>query len=95
MDQTLINYIYSVIIGGTASSLVTELAKLPVVPVAAKKFPRTTAAVLSFLSAVVALLVQGTLTIQHWSQLIATATGAFIISVMTFKSALKGLSTNS
>lgn len=91
---TLVNFFYSIVIGGTATSVLTELFKLPVVPVAAKKYPRATASVLSFLSAVVAVLIQGSISIEHWATLLATAAGTFLIAVLTFKSALKGLATN-
>jgi len=90
----LINFFYSILAGGTVSGILTELFKLPYIPVAAKRFPRTTATVLSFLSSLVAVLLQGTLTIQHWAQLVATVAGTFLVAVLTFKTALKGLKTN-
>jgi hypothetical protein len=47
------------------------------------------------LSSVIAVLIQGSLNVQHWAQLVGTAAGTFLIAVLTFKAALKGLSTNS
>lgn len=90
----LVNFFYSIVVGGTTTSVLTELFKLPIVPIAAKKYPRLTASVLSFLSALIAVLLQGTLNIQHWVQVVGTAAGTFLIAVMTFKTALKGLQTN-
>lgn len=92
--QQVVNFFYSILIGGTATSVLTELLKLPVVPIAAQKFPRATAAILSFLSSAVAVVIQGTMSIQHWAQLIATAAGTFLVAVLTFRAALKGLSSN-
>lgn len=90
----LVNFFYSIVIGGTATGVLTELFKLPIVPIAAKKYPRTTATVLSALSSVVAVLIQGSISIEHWATLLATAAGTFLIAVLTFKTALKGLQTN-
>lgn len=90
----LVNFFYSIVIGGTATGVLTELFKFPIVPIAAKKYPRTTATVLSFLSSVIAVLIQGSISIEHWATLLATAAGTFLIAVLTFKTALKGLSTN-
>ena len=88
------NIIYSIILGGTASSALTELLKLPFIPVAAQRFPRITALVLSIISAVVAFLVQNVPITGNIQQLTFTAVGAFLVSAITYNQALKGLSTN-
>lgn len=91
MDQA--NVIYSIIIGGGASSALTEFLKLPFIPIAAQKYPRITAGVLSVLSAVVALLVQGISITGNTTQLVSVAIGAFVVSAITYQQALKGLVT--
>lgn len=92
--MNLASTIYSIIIGGTASSALTELLKLPIVPIAAERYPRVTASVLSFLSAVLAFLIQGTGIVHNFAQLIATASGAFLLSAVTYNQALRGLKSN-
>ncbi len=90
----IVNVVYSIIIGGTASSALTELLKLPFIPIAATKYPRITAAILSTLSAVVSFLLQGANFGTDLPQLLTTATGAFLVSAMTYNQALRGLATN-
>lgn len=93
--MSTVNLIYTVLLGGTASSFLTELFKLPSIPIAAKKYPRATAGILSFLSALVSFLVQGaTFTTSNLAELAATAGGVFLVAVFTYTQALRGLKTN-
>lgn len=92
MEQ--VNILYSVILGGTATTVLTELLKLPFVAVPAQKYPRTTAAILSALSAVVAFLIQGIAFTGNATQLAVTGVGAFLVSAFTYNQALRGLNTN-
>lgn len=87
------NVIYSIILGGTASSALTEMLKLPFIPIAAQKYPRITAAILSVLSALVAFWVQHVPLTGNVGELAATAAGAFLVSAITYKQALQGLQT--
>jgi len=95
MDATGLSIVYTILIGGTATSALTELLKLPFIPVAAQKYPRTTAAILSIISAVVSMLLQGiSFDASNLPTLAVNAGGAFLISALTYNQALRGLSTN-
>jgi hypothetical protein len=94
--MNLLNVLTSIILGGTATSYVTEFLKLSFIKLPAEKYPRSTAAVFSVISAVIALLVNGVN--FSWTSVAATlpiAVSTFVISTFVYNQALSGLKSNS
>lgn len=78
--------------GGLVASVVTELLKQPLVPIAFEKFPRVTAYVLSVISSVVVLVNQGyTLeaVTENWVTLLSAGALTFLTSVLAYNYVVK------
>lgn len=87
--ETLIKLLPTVILSGVGVSVVTELLKLEAIPVPAQKFPRTTAFILSIVSAIISLISAG-LTIAHdIFGLIAQVVFTLLISMVFYNTILK------
>lgn len=84
--------IISVFSGGLIASVVTEILKNPVVPIAFEKFPRITAYVLSVLASILVLVNQGitwaTVT-ANWISALSIGAVAFIVSVIAYEKVVK------
>lgn len=93
---TLLAAIMTIITSGTATTYLTELLKLPQIKIPAEKYPRITAAVLSVITAVITMLIAG-ISIIHGQPVVYTVgeiAGAFFLSSSLYRSAVKGLPTN-
>lgn len=85
MDINLFQLITSIIVGGTATTYVTEFLKLSFVAIPAQKYPRSTAGVISLLSGVVSLIVSGaSFDYKNVPIFAATWGGAFVIAAFTY-----------
>ena len=84
--QTILN----ILVGGYATTYLTEFLKLPFVKVPAEKYPRTTATVLSFLTAAAAVLTQGLAFGNSPITIAGVGVGIFIIATSIYNQALKG-----
>lgn len=85
---TLLN---TVLIGGVATAVVTELLKHPAVAFPAQKFPRLTALVLSVVASVIAVWQTGFdyTQVTGWAGWIVMVLGIFLISAATYRAVLK------
>lgn len=94
--STLLSAIMTILVSGTATTYLTELLKFPAIKIPAERYPRITAAVLSVITSIIALLVSG-ISIAHGQPVIYTAgiiVGAFYLASSLYRSAVKGLPTN-
>ncbi len=84
--------IQSLIVGGTATALATELLKSPYIPVPAQKYPRVTALIVSIIASVVAVMQSGfnATTLHSWTDGLALVCGTLIVSSVTYNQLIKG-----
>lgn len=78
--------------GGVVASVVTEILKHPLVPIAFEKFPRVTAYVLSVLASLLVLVNQGytyEAVTYNLTTILSTGSLAFLISVVAYNQVVK------
>lgn len=90
----LLAAIMTVLTSGAATTYLTEFLKLSFIKIPAEKYPRATAGVLSVLTSVVALLIQGVTFDASPITIIGIGAGTFLLSGTLYNVAVKGLPTN-
>lgn len=87
----LVTLIQSVLVGGSATTVATEVLKSPFIAfIKAESYPRTTAVILSVLASVLIILQQNiafaTLSVVNW---ISLAVGTLLVAVATYHGVVK------
>lgn len=92
MDATFVQLIISIIVGGGASTYITQLLKQPFIKIPAEKHPVPTAAVISLIGGVLVLLASGvSFDVKNLPAFAASWLGALLIAVFTYNQTRKGL----
>jgi hypothetical protein len=90
--MSTLTLIQSILVGGTATALGTQLLKNNLIPVPAQKYPRITAFIVSLIASVVAVMQSGfsASTVHDWTDWLAVVSGTLLISSVTYNHLLKG-----